>query len=181
MEEKSGKITRIVVLGPESTGKTTLCMELAEHFNMLWMPEFAREYVEKLKRPYTKEDVLHIACKQIEMEEEYSHKASVLILDTDLIITKVWLLHVYKDCPDWINDALRNAHPTHYLVCKPDLPWEFDPVRENPDLREYLMEWYCREIEYYGFSYSFVSGTGKQRTESAIKTLVKILNPETNY
>ena len=176
MEKTSGENSRIVILGPESTGKTTLCKELALHYNAVWMPEYAREYVEKLKRPYTKEDVLHIARKQIEKEEEYSKKSSLLFLDTDLIITKVWLLHVYKTCPNWIDESLKIAHRTHYLVCKPDLPWEFDPVRENPELRDFLMEWYCREIENYGYTFSFVSGTGKNRTNNAIQILKGILS-----
>ena len=171
MEKITEKQHRIVVLGPESTGKTTLCQELAGHYNAVWMPEYARDYVEKLKRPYVMEDVLHIARKQIELEEEFSQKSNILFLDTDLIITKVWLLHVYGTCPVWIDESLKKSPRSLYLVCKPDLPWEFDPVRENPDLREYLMNWYCQEIESLGFLYAFVSGVEAERTKCAIKAL----------
>ena len=167
---------RIVITGPESTGKTTLCQKLAEHYHTLWMPEFAREYVEKLDRPYTIDDVLSIGKKQIELEEQFANKTDLLFIDTDLIITKVWLLHVYGTCPAWINKWLKNAPRSLYLVCEPDLPWEFDPVRENPELRNFFMQWYCNEIESYGFSYRFVSGIGETRTKNAIILMDKILN-----
>lgn len=166
---------RIVITGPESTGKTTLCQELAVHYKTGWMPEYAREYVEKLKKPYTVEDVLHIAEKQAELEEQYAKRSDLLFIDTDLIITKVWLLHVYGTCPAWIDKWLKKAPRSLYLVCKPDLPWKFDPVRENPELRNFFMQWYCDEIKSYGFSYKFVSGIGKKRTNHAIRNLETVL------
>lgn len=162
---------RIVITGPESTGKTTLCEELAAHYKAQWLPEYARTCIENLKRPYTEEDVLHIAEKQVELEEEWSKKSNVLFIDTDLIITKVWLLHVYGTCPEWIDKWLKSAPRTLYLLCYPDLPWEYDPVRENPQLRDYFFEWYKREIENINAPYFIVKGVGKARKISCIEKI----------
>ena len=175
MEKRSKQDIRIVVIGPESTGKTTLCEELALHYNCRWIPEYARKYIEEMKRPYNNEDVLHIARMQMEEEDKLVENKSLIFIDTDIIITKVWLLHVYGNSPEWIDSWLKTAPRTLYLVCTPDLPWEYDPVRENPDKREYLMDWYCREIESFGFSYRFVSGTGIERTLSAIREIDPII------
>ncbi|HNV96159.1 MAG TPA: ATP-binding protein [Bacteroidales bacterium] len=158
-----------VIIGPESTGKTTLCKQLAEHFKGIWIPEYARFYVEQIKRPYTYDDVIHIAQKQIETEESIKvNPTDYLFFDTDLIITKVWLLHVYKQCPEWIDVFLKNAYRKSYFLCYPDLPWEFDPVRENPHLREYLFNWYKKELIYYGFNYFIINGTEQQRLNNAL-------------
>lgn len=175
MEKTFAMQRRIVITGPESTGKTILCQKLAAYYHAQWLPEYARTYIEKLNRPYTREDVLHIAKKQIELEEELAKNSQILFVDTDLIITKVWLLHVYGTCPDWIDEWLKVAPRSLYLVCEPDLPWEFDPVRENPELRDYFMKWYCREIESFGFSYKLVSGEGEMRTRNAIQKLDTVL------
>jgi NadR type nicotinamide-nucleotide adenylyltransferase len=168
---------RIVVIGPESTGKTTICEKLASHYNTKWLPEYARTYIESLNRPYTQNDVLHIAKKQIELEEELAKCNNILFIDTDLIITKVWLLHVYKTCPDWINNAIKNTPRTLYLLCYPDLPWEFDPVRENPQLRDYFFEWYKKEIEDLNIPYFIVKGEGEERVKNCIEEIenIKIL------
>ena len=95
------KIKRIVITGPECTGKTTLCEQLATHYNTIWIPEFARAYVENLQHPYTYEDVCNIALKQIEESKQLFRGANEYIFhDTFLIITKIWFLWVYKTCPD---------------------------------------------------------------------------------
>ena len=162
---------KIVVIGPESTGKTTLCQELAAYYNATWMPEFAREYIEKLDRPYAMDDVLYIGKKQIELEEHYSEKSDLLFIDTDLIITKVWLLHRYGTCPDWIDEWLEKAKRSLYLLCYPDIEWKYDPVRENPKLRDYFFEWYKKEIEILHVPYFIVKGEGDERKNSCIKKI----------
>jgi nicotinamide riboside kinase len=157
-----------VIIGPESTGKTTLCKALAEHYNASWIPEYARTYIEKLPHPYTYDDVLHIAHKQIELEFSFKSESSYLFVDTDLIITKVWLLHVYKKCPEWVDEYLKSTYRRAYLICYPDLPWEFDPVRENPLLREFLFDWYIKEVEKLHIPYLVIKGQDEERTLKAI-------------
>jgi len=173
-ENKANRLKKIVILGPESTGKTTLCQSLAEHYHTQWLPEYARTYIENLNRPYTQDDVLHIAKKQVELEEESAKNNPVLFIDTDLIITKVWLLHVYGTCPSWIDEWLKNATRTLYLLCYPDIEWEYDPVRENPQLRDYFFEWYKKEIEALHIPYFIVKGIGDIRERSCIKKITAL-------
>lgn len=164
-------VNTFVIIGPESTGKTTLCQELAKAYNGDWIPEYARTYIENLKREYTYDDVIHIAKKQIEMEDTYDQNVNSLFIDTDLIITKVWLLHVYKKSPEWIDEYLKKSYRKAYLVTYPDLPWEFDPVRENPTLRDFFLNWYIEEIKKLGIPYFIIKGMGKERINNAISVL----------
>lgn len=168
------EMKKIVVLGPESTGKTDLCRALSHHFDSPWIPEYARDYVSKLQQPYTYEDLETIARHQIvELEEalKSNKKSDFLFIDTDLIITKVWFLHVFGRCPDWLQSELEKSEITLYLLCKPDIPWEYDSVRENPEIRDFLYDWYKREIEALGRPYVEISGLGEKRLRNAIVAL----------
>jgi len=176
MEERNSIIKRIVLTGPECSGKTTLSKQLSEYYNEPWLPEFAREYVENLNRPYNFNDVVYIAKKQIELENNYMAKAKkFLILDTDLIITKIWLLHVYGKCPEWINNEIKKNENSIYLLCMPDLPWQPDNVRENPNIREELLNKYKNEIIKNNFSYFVISNSGEERFKNTINNLNNIL------
>ena len=173
-ENRQKTMKKIVVLGPESTGKTDLCRALSRHFDRPWIPEYARDYISKLTQPYTYEDVETIAHHQIVEQKEVlksPKKSDFLFLDTDLIITKVWFLHVFGRCPDWLQSELEKLEITLYLLCKPDIPWEFDPVRENPEIRDFLYDWYKREIETLGRPFFEISGLGEKRLQNAIAAL----------
>lgn len=169
-------LSRIVITGPESTGKTELARELAAKLGTVWIPEYARYYVENLHRPYTYDDVVQIARYQVAQESEYGLKMGngVLIFDTWLIITKVWFDLVFGKCPDWVIDHIRSSKIDLFLVCDTDLPWIADPVRENGgEKREQLIQLYCQEITSFGFKFEIVNGIGPPRTENAIKALLK--------
>ena len=98
---------RVALIGPESTGKTTLCKKLAEHFHTTWSPEFARDYIDKLNRPYTKEDILYCSEQQIEAQRKLESKANgFFFADTELIVCRVWLIDVFGECPEWIEKKL---------------------------------------------------------------------------
>ena len=158
---------KIGIIGPESTGKSTLSRYLAYRYNGLLVPEYARVYLEERARvgayAYTREDVLSIAEQQVKQMQQL-HDANMavngddllVIYDTELIITKVWMLHKYGDCPAFIEEALHQFPMDVYLLCYPDLPWEEDPVRENPDIRNYLFDWYEREVQALGVPYYVV-------------------------
>lgn len=168
-------IKQIVIIGPESTGKTTLVRQLAEHFKTVWIPEYAREYVEKLDRPYNYEDVEEIAKKQYSIEGEYLASANqFLFIDTDLIITKIWFEVVFGKMPDWLAPAIEEKRPDLYLLCATDLPWQYDPVRENGgEMRDLLFEKYKKELENLAFPYKIVDGVGGDRLQKAIQFVLK--------
>jgi NadR type nicotinamide-nucleotide adenylyltransferase len=165
-------VIRIAVTGPESTGKSLLAKNLARHYNEVFVPEYAREFIDRLQRPYTREDILAIAKGQLKAESDLAQSARrFLFCDTELIVTKIWSLHKYGDCDPFVLESIKSNRYGLYLLCDIDLPWEFDPQREHPDLREYFFEWYKRELEAYGFPYAVISGSGRQRTENAISAL----------
>lgn len=138
---------RVGIIGPESTGKSTLAKYLARRYKGVLVPEFAREYMEALapNYDYTYEDVVAIARHQV--EEIVSLSSTLVFFDTELIITKVWFLHKFGKCPEFLLDAIQRYKMDVYLLCYPDMPWQPDPVRENPDIRDYLFDWYEREIQ----------------------------------
>jgi nicotinamide riboside kinase len=174
MEKNNGKMStrKIVITGPESTGKTLLTKQLAEHFSMPFISEIARDYVENLGRKYTKSDILKIAKLQIEAEEKIlQQKPEYVFLDTDLVITKIWLLHLYGNSPKWIDRHLKENPAFYYLLCYYDIDWQYDPVRENPNIREHLYRKYKQEIERLSINYSIIKGNGEQRFKNAIKAL----------
>jgi len=173
---KENEIMRIVVTGPESTGKTELSQALAKKLNTVWIPEYDRQYVENLERPYDYNDVIQIAKHQLNQEAEYALKIGngIIIFDTWLIITKVWLDLVFGKCPVWIPDYIRSSKIDLFLVCDTDLPWIADHVRENGgERRKELFQLYCNEIRSFGFKYEIISGIGDARTENAMIALSK--------
>lgn len=163
-------VKKIAITGPESTGKSSLSRALAARFGCDFVPEFAREYIEKLERPYTREDLLVIAQQQIALEESILKNArgDFLFCDTDLLVTKVWSMHKYHSCDPWILQQLETPRYDLYLLCNVDLPWQYDDQREHPHLRNFFFDWYKRELEGYGLPYRIVSGSRQERTENAI-------------
>ena len=161
---------KIVISGPESSGKTDLSVYLADQFRQPCIPEYARDYVQNLGRPYSFEDVEHIARVQWDQYLEYiKEDKPLLIMDTFLIITKIWCREVYGFVPAWIDQALENARIDLYLLCYPDLEWEADRVRENPGKRRIeLFENYHSEIIRFGFSCEVIRGTGQERYRNAM-------------
>lgn len=166
---------RIAVTGPESTGKTTLALQLAQLYQGTYIPEIAREYVEKLPRHYTYEDVETIARMQLgQYQQTQSGQGSLFFFDTWLIITKVWFNWVFHKTPPWLEDQIRQCPIDLFLVCMPDLPWEADPVRENGgENRLKLLDLYRGELQHYGFNYVEIGGMGDRRLQAAIQALNK--------
>ncbi len=166
---------KVAILGPESTGKSSLAKSLAEYFNTDWVPEYAREYIENLTEAYIYEDVCKIANKQIEQEKEYdtasSENDNYVFFDTELIITKVWFEYKFGRVPDFLNERLATGFFDYYLLCAPDLPWISDPVREHGDDREFFFNWYKKEIERLNKPYSIINGIGSQRIANALEAL----------
>ena len=165
---------RIGVIGPESTGKSTLCRQLAEQYGYRWVKEYAREYVEALSRPYTYDDVLCIARRQIS-ELQAAYPEHVVLYDTELIITKVWMQHVFGKVAPEVERAIQEQPMDVYLILTPDIAPEPDPVRENLDKREYFLEWYIREVQLTKQPYYLISGQGAARLQAATEAIINEL------
>lgn len=171
-----GKQKIIAITGAESTGKTTLTEKLASYFNSPFIPEIAREYVENLDRKYTYNDVEEIGKIQVELFNNLVKSGSEFIfIDTWLIITKIWFEFVYNRVPEWLISELIKNRIDLFLVCDIDLPWEYDPVRENGgENRKILQNKYIENIRKFGFNYEIVSGFGDERFKNALRFLEQI-------
>lgn len=169
--------TRIIALtGAESTGKSTLAQMLAAHLGVEYFPEFARDYIAQKKGRYQYEDVEYIAQKQIEQyQTALKLSPPYLILDTWLIITKVWFEVVFSRTPDWLEQAIRTLRIDLFLLCDTDIPWLPDNVRANGgDNRLRLQEQYRKYLNEYNFKYELISGplpVRFQKSLQAIETL----------
>lgn len=162
----------IGITGPESTGKSALSRQLAQHYQTVYVEEYARAYIGNLGRDYQQEDILHIAKGQLQAQLAARQKANrLLICDTELLVTKVWSMHKYACCDPWILDQIAAYPCDFYLLCDVDLPWEYDKQREHPHLRHFFFDWYRRELDAYGFKYQVISGQGFQRLEAAIQAI----------
>lgn len=161
---------RVGVIGPESTGKSTLCEELAERCGYRCIKEYARTYVEKLGRPYTYDDVLQIARQQLE-ELRATYPEPVVLYDTELIITKVWMQYVYGKVAPEVVRAIQEQPMDMYLIMLPDIAAEPDPVRENLDKREYLLNLYVDEVKQTKRPYYLIGGQGEARTRAAMEVI----------
>ena len=167
----NSKLYKVGIIGPESTGKSTLATYLAHRYNGVLVPEYAREYMEEraCACAYTYEDVENIAreqVRQLQALQANAHrsrnedkKSEFVFFDTELIITKVWFLHKFGSCPDFLSEAIQAYPMDVYLLCYPDMEWIPDPVRENPDIREYLFDWYEREIQALDIPYYIIRHT----------------------
>lgn len=164
------------IVGPESTGKTTLAQGLAKHFNTSWVPEFAREFLSELDRPYVKEDLVAIARGQMKLEKKLRKTAkNVLFLDTDLMVIKIWSEYKYGSCDPWILQQLNMNRPSIYFLTHFDIPYEEDPLRENPTTRPELFDLYEAALKKSGTPYFVLQGNQAKRLETAIQKINSIL------
>ena len=171
---------KIVVIGPESTGKSTLSEKLAAYFNTVWTPEFAREYLEELEHPYEQHDLWEIAQGQLRLEDKQAKQArELLICDTDLYVIKVWSEHKYGQVDPRILEQIAARPYDLYLLTYIDIPWEDDPQREYPDpqMREYFYRIYRDIVLNAGVPWVDIRGTFEEREQKAIAA-VKGLFPD---
>lgn len=177
------KIKKIVVIGPESTGKSTLCEQLAKHYKTLWCPEFAREYLIKNNERRTYNDLLYIAQQQIVLEEKYistinSIQTPLVFIDTDMYVMKVWCEFVFNKCHAFILDKIVERKYDLYLLCDVDLPWQQDALREYPDqkIREKLYYIYKDLLINQSVPWVNITGKDNERLQHAIKAVDTLKN-----
>lgn len=181
-------LKKIVIIGPESTGKSTLCKQLAAHFNTLWCPEFARQYLLKHGTDYTFDDLLTIAKGQISLEVEFINKMnasdsppssihSPLFIDTDMYVMKVWCEFVFGKCHRFILDQIVSRKYDLYLLCNTDLPWIKDELREYPDLesRQQLYKIYKDIMINQSVPWVEINGGSDSRLQKAIDAVNTLL------
>jgi len=174
--EKRNNIIRIAITGPESSGKTTLAKQLALHFNTVWVPEYARKYLNTNGNNYNYNDLEKIARGQLLSEKKIMKSAKhFLFADTEMLVIKIWSQYKYGKCSQWILDTLKEHRYNLFLLCKNDLPWAYDSLRENPDIteRNILFEMYKTELENYEFPYVVISGKGEKRINAAINAVLQ--------
>jgi len=179
MEQKM--IKKVVVIGPECTGKSTLCEQLARHYNTQWCPEYAREYLLKHGANYSYDDLLTIAKGQIALEENSSqltaNSSSPLFIDTDMYVMKVWCEFVFGKCHPWILNQIVVRKYDLYLLCNTDLPWVKDELREYPDLqtRETLYYMYKDLMINQSIPWAEISGNENERLQKAVAATDSLL------
>ena len=173
-------IKKIVLFGSESTGKTTLVQQLAEHYNTVWVPEYSRIYQEEAKRPLDISDVIPIAKGQMKLEDLALEKANrLLICDTDILETKVYSQAYNGACPQWLLDMIPQRLADLYLLTDIDMPWEPDGIRDRPYNREEMHSLFKNELIKRKLIFAEISGNYTERLNRAIAVIDKFIKMKT--
>lgn len=174
-------IVKIVLFGPESTGKTTISQQLARQYNTVWVPEYAREYLQtkwnNFRKTCENEDLIPIAVGQMRLENELAKKADrVLFCDTDLLETKVYSQEYYGGFVDpRLDEATRINEYDLYLLTYIDTPWEADDLRDRPEMRMEMFQAFENALKLHGKKYIILKGSRKKRFNKAVKAIDKII------
>lgn len=178
MVEPSSTQPRLVaVVGPEATGKSVLSAALAEALGTIWVPEYAREYLDGLDRPYVLADLTEIARGQNErVQAALSRARGWLIVDTNPLVEIVWAEYKYRERLPVLYHLWRALPYDLHLLTHPDLPWAFDPLREHPDPadRQRIFACYAQQLQCSGYPYAEVQGKGEARLASAMEALALV-------
>ena len=181
LRQQPSNCIKIVLFGPESTGKTTLSRQLAEHYKTLWVSEYAREYLQhkwdKEQKVCEPKDLLPIAIGQMQLENDLANQVnSVLICDTDLLETKVYSeVYYIGTCDPILNKyALENSYDLYFLTYI-DTPWEADDLRDKPNEREKMFKAFEEALIKYNRPFVLLKGDKKTRLKNAIAHIDKLL------
>ena len=173
-----GKIKKVVVIGPESTGKSTLSELIAKHFNTEWCAEYAREYLLTNGTDYSYNDLLTIAKGQLALENKAlqtveNNGGDLLIIDTDMYVMQVWCEYVFGKCHDFIKQQIAEREYDLYLLCNIDQPWVKDELREYPDEgpRIELYDIYKTILQNQAIQWVDINGNYEERLRKAIEAV----------
>ena len=174
----NNSVRKIAILGPESTGKSVLCEQLAKHYNTVFVPEYARTYFDEHDiNNYNIDDLEVIAKNQLKLEQEYTKKANgFLFCDTSLITVKIWSTHKFNKVPTFITNSIKPTDYDLYLISNNDVQWVADSQRRNEDLREHLFRWNKHELEKLSVDYKIISGVGEERFTNTIQLIDTAFN-----
>ncbi len=162
------KIHKIIITGPESCGKTTLCRALSDALQLPYAPEYARKYLETLERPYQYSDLQLIARQQYQERAIVLEKEKSLVCDTSFLVLKIWSEYKYQTCAPYILEQLENLGNVVFILCRTDIPWEADPLREHPQQRHILYNIYKKELQQLPYPFIEVSGSPSKRLEQSL-------------
>lgn len=166
------KPIKIAVVGPESTGKSTISAQLARHYNTVWVPEYAREYCAALTAPCSWQDEINMFHGQVALENKILPEANkLLICDTTFITVKIWSDYIFGRSPHEVLDELPKRPYDLYLLMDIDLPWQEDPLRDFPHLREHFMEVWHKELIELNADYTVISGNDDERLQNAVNAV----------
>lgn len=181
LKQQPSNCIKVVLFGPESTGKTTLSKHLARYYNSVWVPEYAREYLQDKwnneRKTCESSDLVPIAIGQIQLENDLAKKTdSVLICDTDLLETKVYSEAYYSGICDPVLEkyALENTYDLYFLTYI-DTPWEADDLRDKPNERLRMFKAFEDALIKYKRPYVLLKGDKQERLQLAIKSIDKLL------
>jgi len=160
---------RIAITGPESSGKTTLCSFLSQHYNVSYIPEFARTYLEKTQGIYKQLDLDHIAQGQLKSLLSFEDKMA--ICDTDFSVLEIWSKYKYNNVSEIIRELVNKELFNLHILCTPDIPWEEDPLRENPNTRGELFELYKESLRRHNKNFIVVAGAHKERLKKSLQAI----------
>ncbi len=178
-------LTRIVLTGSESVGKTMLGLQLATHYGVLCVPEFVREYAATRGAPLDFRDHGPIAKGQMAMEAEYIAQATargdrLLVQDTDLVSTVVYCHHYFGRCPEFIEEAAIARRPALYLLLDIDVPWVADGMRDREDRRDEVQSLFTDTLARFEAPVTVVHGTWSERLQRAIQSIDALLSTHTH-
>jgi len=169
-------IKKIAIVGPESTGKSTLTKLLAKHYNTLWVAEFARYYCAALTAPCTMQDEINMFHGQVALEESVLAMADkdFILCDTTFLTVKIWSDEMLGETPQLVLDALQVRTYDLYLLLDIDLPWQEDPLRDFPHMREHFMNIWLKELNDLNANYVLINGI-EERLNNAITAIDSFL------
>lgn len=175
-------VKRVVLIGAESTGKTTLAERLAAHFETVWTPEYLRAFVDQKGTVPDASDTALIAQGHLaQVGAQLPAANRLLFLDTDLISTCVYTRYYFGICPAWLERLSFEHSADLYLFTDIDIPWHPDPgQREGPDVRAALHVLFRQELQRRGVSYTPVSGTPAQRMKIAVAAVEALCRSTTS-
>lgn len=160
------KNIKIALTGPESSGKTTMAKWISEHFSCQMIEEYAREFLSE-NHNYSIEDLNTIAIEQFKR----NCTQIPIVVDTEMLVMKIWCEEKYQHCTKEIEQLLNEQEMDHYFLCSPDIPWEEDPLRENPKDRNRLFTLYENNLVEKGWPYSILKGSMEERKQEIIKSM----------
>lgn len=169
---------RVVVFGPESTGKSTLAARLAAHYRTVWVPEWARGHLDPQGGRCTARDIELIGLGQAASEDALAHQADrVLICDTDTITTTIWSEVYFGAVPAWLTDMAQQRRHDLHLLCDIDVPWVDDRQRDMPHRRQEFLGRCRAALVAHGCTTVMISGDWETRFRSAVDALDRLLGP----